>query len=69
MSLRAGLIEAVVADEGSWLDRSVRPRERGGTRGRGLQIIEGLMDEVEVAPSPSGTTVRMRRRLAIGAAA
>jgi anti-sigma regulatory factor (Ser/Thr protein kinase) len=48
---------ATVRDEGSWRER------RGAHRGRGLQIIEGLMDDVEVAAEPKGTVVRMRRRL------
>ena len=44
-------------DRGSWRER------RSEHRGRGLRIIEGLMDEVEVATEADGTVVRMRRRL------
>jgi anti-sigma regulatory factor (Ser/Thr protein kinase) len=48
----------VVRDKGSWRER------RGAHRGRGLNIIEGLMDDVEVTSEPDGTVIRMRRRLA-----
>jgi anti-sigma regulatory factor (Ser/Thr protein kinase) len=48
---------ATVRDKGQWRDR------RGVHRGRGLNIIEGLMDQVEVSAEPGGTVVRMRRRL------
>jgi PAS domain S-box-containing protein len=49
---------AVVRDRGSWRER------RGAHRGRGLKIIQGLMDDVEVSTEPDGTVIRMRRRLA-----
>jgi PAS domain S-box-containing protein len=49
---------AAVRDSGSWRER------RGYThRGRGLKIIEGIMDQVEVQAEDDGTVVRMRRRL------
>jgi anti-sigma regulatory factor (Ser/Thr protein kinase) len=51
-------LEAVVRDTGQWRSR------RDSSRGRGLEIIEGLMDEVEVSREPGGTVIRMRRRLA-----
>jgi PAS domain S-box-containing protein len=54
----AGEIEAEVRDRGRWRD------PRGAHRGRGLRIIEGLMDQVEVVAEEDGTLVRMRRRLA-----
>ena len=47
----------VVRDFGRWRE------QRGEHRGRGLSIIEGLMDQVEVVRGPHGTTVRMRRTL------
>jgi anti-sigma regulatory factor (Ser/Thr protein kinase) len=37
--------------------------ELPGARGRGLRIIEGLMDTVDVSRGERGTTVTMRRRL------
>jgi PAS domain S-box-containing protein len=49
---------ATVRDRGHWRER------RGSHRGRGLNIIHGLMDEVDVSTEPDGTMVRMRRRLA-----
>ena len=47
----------VVRDFGRWRD------QRGTDRGRGLPLMQALMDSVEVSPSRAGTTVRLRRRL------
>ncbi|HWM14494.1 MAG TPA: SpoIIE family protein phosphatase, partial [Gaiellaceae bacterium] len=58
ISFQNGTLLAVVRDRGSWRER------RGTHRGRGLKIIEGLMDEVEVTSEPDGTVIKMRRRLA-----
>jgi PAS domain S-box-containing protein len=55
-----GEIEIAVRDRGTWR----QPRE--GDRGRGLSLMRALMDTVEVAPSPEGTTVRLGRRLDSG---
>jgi anti-sigma regulatory factor (Ser/Thr protein kinase) len=52
-----GELTAVVRDSGSWRDR------RGEHRGRGLSIIEDLMDDVAVERADGGTLVRMRRRV------
>ncbi len=59
----AGVALIRVADRGRW-----RPggspdagRERGG--GRGLSLIGKITDELSIAPSPSGTTITMRRHL------
>ncbi len=56
-SLGAGEVELIVRDFGAW-----RPR-RGDGRGRGIRLIEGVMDAVTVTPSDEGTEVRMRRSL------
>jgi serine phosphatase RsbU (regulator of sigma subunit)/anti-sigma regulatory factor (Ser/Thr protein kinase) len=48
----------VVRDFGGWRE------PRGTDRGRGLPLMEALMDSVQVAPSSQGTTVQLRRRLA-----
>ncbi|MEX2196997.1 MAG: SpoIIE family protein phosphatase [Thermoleophilaceae bacterium] len=56
-ALDGGVVVVAVRDSGRWRDR------RDEHRGRGLRIIEGLMDQVQVAREPGGTTVRMRRRL------
>src|ERR671915_140469 len=58
VSFENGTLVAVVRDRGSWRER------RGTHRGRGLQIMEGLMDDVEGTSEPDGTVIRMRRRLA-----
>jgi len=47
-----------VRDYGSW-----RP-PRGSHRGRGLRLINALMEDVQVDRGEGGTEVRMRRRLA-----
>jgi serine phosphatase RsbU (regulator of sigma subunit)/anti-sigma regulatory factor (Ser/Thr protein kinase) len=52
-----GLIEVDVRDFGSWRD------PRAGSQGRGLGLIQDLMDEVEIDRGPAGTTVRMSRAL------
>jgi anti-sigma regulatory factor (Ser/Thr protein kinase) len=52
-----GELTATVHDTGSWREK------RGEHRGRGLGIIQGLMDEVAVERDSTGTFVRMRRRL------
>jgi serine phosphatase RsbU (regulator of sigma subunit)/anti-sigma regulatory factor (Ser/Thr protein kinase) len=48
----------VVRDFGGWRE------PRGTDRGRGLPLMEALMDFVQVDPSSEGTTVHLRRRLA-----
>ena len=52
-----GELTASVRDNGRWRDR------RGEHRGRGLKIIEGLMDEVDITTEHGGTLITMRRRL------
>jgi anti-sigma regulatory factor (Ser/Thr protein kinase) len=47
-----------VCDHGGWREK------RDSDRGRGLDLIRALMDEVEVKPSETGTTVRISKRLA-----
>jgi anti-sigma regulatory factor (Ser/Thr protein kinase) len=55
---RDGLLEAAVADDGSW-----RPETRSGAvRGYGMRIMGALMDDVGVEPRASGTVVRMALR-------
>jgi anti-sigma regulatory factor (Ser/Thr protein kinase) len=62
-SLERGELVATVRDHGHWRER------RDEHRGRGLAIIEGLMDIVEVSAQGDGTEVRMRRRLGVRGAA
>ena len=47
-----------VRDFGGWRE------PRGTDRGRGLPLMEALMDSVQVDPSSDGTIVQLRRRLA-----
>lgn len=57
--LREGEVDITVSDRGSW-----RPEHGDDGGGRGLVLMEGLMDSVEVTAGADGTSVRMRRRLA-----
>ena len=52
-------LEITVRDEGTW-----RERRRGEERGRGLPIIEAIVDEVSIDRSNGATVVRMRRSTA-----
>jgi PAS domain S-box-containing protein len=52
---------AAVRDWGSW-----RKTRAASHRGRGLKIIDGIMDSAEVVQKDEGTVVRMRRRLSAG---
>ncbi len=54
-----GVVDIAVRDYGAWRP----PRE--GDQGRGLSLMRALMGDVEVQPSPEGTTVRLRRRLEV----
>jgi anti-sigma regulatory factor (Ser/Thr protein kinase) len=58
-------VVACVRDSGSWRQPGGNQQPNApGARGRGLRIIEGLMDDVEVSTAQgAGTVVRMRRRL------
>jgi anti-sigma regulatory factor (Ser/Thr protein kinase) len=47
-----------VRDHGHW-----RP-PRGKNRGRGLKLMETLMDGVDIRREDSGTTIELRRVLA-----
>ena len=54
-------IEVVVHDFGRW-----DPSGSEHSRGRGLEIMRSLMDEVTIMPGAFGTDITMRRRLAAG---
>jgi serine phosphatase RsbU (regulator of sigma subunit)/anti-sigma regulatory factor (Ser/Thr protein kinase) len=54
---RDGAITVIVSDRGRWRDA------RGVNRGRGMPLMEGLMESVEVMPSADGTSVVLRRTL------
>jgi anti-sigma regulatory factor (Ser/Thr protein kinase) len=56
--LHEGSVEITVRDRGRWRDH--RPPS---VQGRGLELIEALMDDVSVQPGDDGTTVRLRRRI------
>lgn len=57
--LAGGEVEITVSDHGSW-----RPERGEDGGGRGLVLMQALMDSVEVNAGAEGTSVRMRRRLA-----
>lgn len=56
---RRDAVVVVVRDQGSWQAPAVDP----GWRGRGLMIMQGLADDLDVHHWDGGTTVRMQWRL------
>jgi|tagenome__1003787_1003787.scaffolds.fasta_scaffold20938328_1 serine phosphatase RsbU (regulator of sigma subunit)/anti-sigma regulatory factor (Ser/Thr protein kinase)/putative methionine-R-sulfoxide reductase with GAF domain len=61
--LTDGVVEIRVHDRGQWR------RARGTHRGRGMPMMEALMDSVHVQHTAGGTTVVLRRELGKGGAA
>ena len=55
---RDGQVVVTVTDRGNWRDA------RGENRGRGLPLMRGLMESVDVEPADGGTSVVLRRTLA-----
>ena len=55
-------VKVAIRDFGNWR------APRGMHRGRGLQLMEGLTDDVEVVRSDEGTTIELSRRLRVSAA-
>lgn len=55
--LPQGVLEVSVSDRGTW-----RPPVAGSGRGRGLAMVRGFCDEVDVAHGPAGTEVCLRHR-------
>jgi anti-sigma regulatory factor (Ser/Thr protein kinase) len=56
--LERGKVVVTVRDSGAWRD-DVAP----GDRGRGLPIINALVDDLDVFRSSDGTEVRLVRRV------
>jgi serine/threonine-protein kinase RsbW len=56
-----GQLVVVVEDEGEW-----RPPSRTDQRGRGLALMHGLMDDVEIGPVDDGTGTRVTLRRRVG---
>ncbi|MEU3838796.1 SpoIIE family protein phosphatase [Streptomyces sp. NPDC028635] len=54
-------LRVTVADSGQW---KVPQPEKNAHRGRGMSLMHALMQQVTVAPGPSGTTVDMQMRIA-----
>jgi serine/threonine-protein kinase RsbW len=66
--LRGEVLELAVSDRGSWIPPQPNRGANapfGEVRGRGLRMIEQLMDGAEVSTT-DGTTVLMRRRVVLG---
>ncbi|HEX8206813.1 MAG TPA: SpoIIE family protein phosphatase [Solirubrobacteraceae bacterium] len=55
--MAGGALTLVVRDHGDWRD------PRGQHRGRGLELMQAVMDDVEVRRSGGGTEIVMRRRV------
>ena len=60
-SIERDVVAVEVRDRGRWRDRRDDPE-----RGWGIDVIDSLMDEVTVEPTPDGTAVRFVRRLSGG---
>jgi anti-sigma regulatory factor (Ser/Thr protein kinase) len=58
--LDGGKVVLEVRDRGDWIERG---EARLPHRGRGLALIDAMMDSVEVSRENGGTTVRMERRI------
>jgi anti-sigma regulatory factor (Ser/Thr protein kinase)/anti-anti-sigma regulatory factor len=54
-----GVLEAQVADDGAWRE----PAVTGQARGRGLAIVAGFVDELQLNRGPAGTRATVRHRL------
>ncbi len=53
------LLHLTITDTGSW-----KPKQSGYThRGRGIQIMRALMEDVSIVPQDTGTTVRLSTRI------
>jgi PAS domain S-box-containing protein len=53
------LLHLTIIDTGSW-----KPKQSGYThRGRGIQIMQALMEDVSIVPNPNGTVVRLSTRI------
>ncbi len=51
-------LTVTITDEGVW--REPDPGDNPQLRGRGIPLMQGLADHATIAPSPQGTTVRLR---------
>ena len=54
-----GWVTVTVVDTGRW-----KSEPSGPDRGRGVMLMRRIMDHVDITPSPSGTVVMLRKRLA-----
>ncbi len=59
-----GAVDITIRDHGRW-----RPPRPAGDHGRGLDLIDALMDDVHVQRDDDGTTLRLRLRLSSGVTA
>ncbi len=57
-----GLVDVTVTDQGDWREPS-----EATDRGRGLAMVQGFCDELDLTHGPSGTTVRVRHRPRVSA--
>jgi serine/threonine-protein kinase RsbW len=56
-------VEVSVHDEGTWHERDGRAAKNGDSdRGRGLRIVEALVDDVSIERTNGATVVRMTRK-------
>lgn len=62
--VESDIMEITVCQNGEAfeLHNELAPPVNGGSRGRGLVLIQGIMDEVRLIPSGAHVTLSMRRR-------
>lgn len=61
-ALEDGRVIVTVGDDGRW--RKEQP-DRDGGRGRGMHLIRGTMDTVDVFAADAGTDIRMGKRIGV----
>jgi anti-sigma regulatory factor (Ser/Thr protein kinase) len=57
-TVEKGCVEVTVCDQGTW-----RAPWGSRHRGRGIDLIRALVDDVDIATTPAGTSVRLRKAL------
>jgi anti-sigma regulatory factor (Ser/Thr protein kinase) len=57
----ADRVHLTITDTGSWKTPS---SVKNTTRGRGIALMRGLMQEVAIKPESAGTTVHLTARIA-----
>ena len=60
--IETGVVSVRVRDDGDWIERALPRPERG----RGIGLMRGLMDQVQIEGGAGGTSVLMHKKFAPG---